>query len=155
MLQLLFGWLDYHLYEFEVEGRRFALLDEEDEPEPISEDAMSTTLHDLQLRKGSTLTYTYDFGDSWEHDIIVEKVRSGTKARADLLPALLDGGRAGPPEDAGGTPGYERLIEALRDPADPEHEDYRRWAGGDYDPERFDPWLANRMLMLVAAWGAI
>lgn len=155
VIQLLFGWLDYHLYEFEIAGRRFSMPDTEEEPEMASEDATRSTLHDLELQKGAHLTYTYDFGDAWEHEIIVERALAGTSAPADALPALLDGARAGPLEDAGGVSGYARLIEALRDPADPEHEEYRTWVGADYDPERFDPWLANRMLVLVAAWDAI
>ena len=155
VVQLLFGWQDYHLYEFEAAGRRFATPDDEGWDEIPSEDATQTTLHDLELRTGAELRYTYDFGDSWEHEIVVERLVSPSGASDEALPMLLGGARAGPPEDAGGSSGYARLVEALRDPGDPEHGEYRTWAGEDYDPERFDPWLANRMLVLAAAWGAV
>jgi hypothetical protein len=155
VFQLLFGWQDYHLYEFEVAGRRFSTPDDDRWDEIPSEDATRATLHDLTLQAGAEFLYTYDFGDSWEHEIVVERLVSAAGAPDEALPMLLGGARAGPPEDAGGPSGYARLVEALRDPDDPEHQEYRTWAGEDYEPGRFDPWLANRMLMLAAAWGAL
>jgi Plasmid pRiA4b ORF-3-like protein len=63
-----------------------------------------------------------------------------------VSPLVLAGARAFPPEDSGGVWGYQRLIEALSDPADPEHDEYREWAGEDFDPERFDREAANERL---------
>lgn len=103
----------------------------------------------------------YDFGDDWAHDVTVEQIVAarGGGDEGEALPMVLDGARAGPPEDAGGASGYARLLAVLRDPDDPEHEDMKAWAalwgGAAYDPERFDPWTANHTLLLVAAWGAL
>jgi hypothetical protein len=153
VIQLLFGWLDYHLYSFEVGERRFEapLSDAEDE------DATAIRLRDLQLSKGARFTYTYDFGDNWVHQIAVEDVYIITPMDEDderLLPMLYRGERAAPPEDCGGPGGYAEMLEALRDPHHPEHGHYRLWAG-DHDPERFDLRMARNNLTLAGAWGAI
>lgn len=153
VIQLLFGWQDYHLYEFRVGERRFEEPDEEAE----GEDSTATLLRDLKLTRGARFTYTYDFGDNWVHEIAVEDLHIVTPMDDDddrLLPKLYGGERAGPHEDSGGPGGYQEMVEALRDPHHPEHAMYRRWAG-DYDPERFDIWMAGNTLMLAAAWGAI
>lgn len=154
VIQLLFGWLDYHLYEFRAGERRF----EEPGEEAGGEDSTATLLRDLRLAAGARFTYTYDFGDDWVHEIIVQDVYMFTPMDEEderLLPALMGGGRAGPHEDSGGPSGYQRMTEALRDRRHPEHQAYRRWAGPDYDPERFDAWMARNNLALAAAWDAI
>lgn len=151
VLQMVFGWLDYHLYVYRVGSRSFEAPD----PEAEGEDATAVTLGRLGLRKGMRLEYTYDFGDNWIHDIEVEDVFPGETDGEGYLPALLDGERAGPHEDSGGPFRYGERLEAFRDPNHPQHEELRAWAGEHYDPERFDPWLANQNLLLAAAWGAI
>lgn len=153
VIQLLFGWLDYHLYSFEVGERRFEAPLEEAE----DEDATAIRLRDLQLGKDTRFTYTYDFGDDWVLQIVVEDVYTITPMDEDderLLPMLYGGERAAPPEDCGGPGGYASMLEALRDPRHPEHGNYRLW-GGDHDPERFDLRMARNTLTLAAAWGAI
>jgi Plasmid pRiA4b ORF-3-like protein len=153
VIQLLFGWLDYHLYRFRVGERRF----EAPGPEAEGEDSTAVRLRDLALEAGARFTYTYDFGDDWRHEIVVEDAYPVTLPEEDGgLPrlALLGGERAGPHEDSGGPPGYQRMVDALRDPEHPQHQDYRRWASW-YDPDRFDRWMAANNLTLAAAWGAI
>lgn len=151
IIQLLFGWLDYHLYAFEAGERRFEKPDEEAE----GEDSTAVRLRDLMLSKGARFTYTYDFGDDWLHKIVVKDVHTSTHLDDEpSLPLLLGGKRAGPHEDSGGPYGYQRMVEALRDRKHPEHKKYRGWAG-DYDPERFDIWMARNNLVLAAAWGSL
>jgi hypothetical protein len=153
IIQLLFGWLDYHLYLFRVGERRFEAPDEEAD----GEDSTAIRIGDLALSNGARFTYTYDFGDDWIHEIVVEDVFPFAPTDEDderLLPLLMAGERAGPHEDSGGPSGYQHLIEALRDRSNPEHKLYRQWAG-DYDPERFDVCMARNNLTLTAAWGAI
>jgi hypothetical protein len=150
VIQLAFGWLDYHLYRFEVNDRCF------EEPLEDAEDEASTAVHlrDLALGTGSRLTYTYDFGDDWVHEIVVEGVYMALPVDQPSIPVLYGGERAGPPEDCGGPYSYPDMLQALGDPDHPEHESYRLWAG-DYDPERFDVRTARNNLTLAAAWGAI
>jgi hypothetical protein len=73
--------------------------------------------------------YEYDFGHSWHHDIVIEqRCRAGTGT-----PHLVDGAGACPPEDCGGSGGFERLLEVLADPTDEEHEgmlEWGEWVGG-------------------------
>jgi hypothetical protein len=148
---MLFGWLDYHLYEFRVGQRRFEAPGEEAE----QEDSTGTELRSLRLKAGDCFEYIYDFGDHWIHDIKVEKRSPVSEIEWGLLPALLDGERAGPHEDSGGPYSNAEVRRAFLDPKHPEHSARRDWAGKHYDPRQFDPWLANQNLILVAAWGAI
>jgi len=84
------------------------------------------------------MLYTYDFGDGWEHDIVLEKVLP-----PDPVVGLscLAGKGACPPEDCGGAWGYANLKEALADPGHEEHEDLLDWLGldsaADFDPAQF------------------
>ena len=81
-------------------------------------------------------SYEYDFGDSWEHEIIVEKILPpvvGVK-----YPVCIKGKRACPPEDVGGVWGYATFLEAMRDPHHKEHASYVEWIGGEFDSEAFN-----------------
>jgi hypothetical protein len=101
VIQFLFGWLDYHLYEFHIGEHRFEEPDEEAE----GKDSTAIHLRDLALSKDARFTYTYDFGDNWVHEIVVENLYIVTPLDEDdecLLPQLYGGERAGPPEDCGG-----------------------------------------------------
>lgn len=151
ILQLLFGWLDYHLYEFRIAERRFEAPDEEAE----HEDSTALDLRSLKLEVGARFEYIYDFGDDWVHEFILEEVFPVDGEDMDVFPRLLGGERAGPHEDSGGPGRYQEMVEALRNRRHPEHREFRAWLEPTYDPERFDPWLANQNLILAAAWGAI
>lgn len=85
---------------------------------------------------GTTVVYEYDFGDGWEHELVFE-------GKAVRYPQCVEGARACPPEDYGGPPGFEEFLEAIADPEHPEHEDTLKWAGGCYNPERFDSGLVR------------
>lgn len=91
-------------------------------------------------RVGDAMAYTYDFGDGWEHVLVVE---AATVAEPTArYPRCVAGAGACPPEDCGGIPGYENLRGILADPSDPEHEDMLEWLGigsaAEFDPARFD-----------------
>ena len=125
-------WWDYHLYEFAVGGKKY----QETRPDAEGEDATKTRLAKLRLSVGDKFTYVYDFGDDWKHTIEVEGF---TKVNAaDSPPYVTAGERRGPPEDCGGVHGFERFLNAIKDPTDPEHEEYRTWVGENYDPDVFD-----------------
>jgi hypothetical protein len=152
VIQCAFSWLDYHLYEFRVGDRRFQRPEDESE----GESAEQTPLTALGLEAGARLTYVYDFGDDWEHEIVVEEVAPLPPADDfDWFPRILDGERAGPPEDVGGIPGYEEFLAAFKNPKHPEHGERRAWAEPGFDPQRFDLAAADHALALMCAWGAI
>jgi len=88
--------------------------------------------------------YEYDFGDSWEHELVVEQVLPPEPGAT--VPICLTGKRACPPEDVGGIWSYADFLEALRDPEHAEHEEYTEWIGGEFDPEAFDNEAVNREL---------
>jgi len=88
--------------------------------------------------------YTYDFGDDWQHEIVLEKI---LPPEADIkYPVCVTGKRACPPEDCGGFWGYDELLSIINHPEDPEYEERMEWLGGDFDPEEFDLKLINTRL---------
>ena len=96
---------------------------------------------------GDKFVYEYDFGDSWEHVILVEKIlqlETGVN-----YPICLGGKRACPPEDCGGIWGYGDLLEAIQDPTHPEHKDMLEWLGGSFNPEGFDVDIVNQRLKTI------
>lgn len=139
-IQTAMGWSNSHLHVFEIEGERYSDPDSYNDgwDDDVDEEHNThlITLEALLIRasKGYRFRYTYDFGDSWEHWVTFE----GTLPRQPKTkyPLCLDGARACPPEDCGGTPGYEQLIETLANPKHPDHRSSRQWAG-DYDPRAF------------------
>jgi len=106
---------------------------------------------DLLPRERSQARYTYDFGDNWEHKIVLEKQLAAEPGR--VYPVCVAGAGACPPEDCGGAWGYEHLREVLADPISEEHEDMLAWLGldkaTDFDPHQFDIDHVNRMLAAV------
>lgn len=135
VIQAAFGWWSYHLHEFEVGRNRYGIPDLDENWGEPPRDERRTRL-DAIASEGSSFRYTYDFGDSWEHRVLVEKILPST---ADIaVPACIDGRRACPPEDCGGTWGYRDLLEILTDPSNPEHDERREWLGREFDPELFD-----------------
>ncbi len=119
LLQAGMGWTDSHLHQFEAGQTRYGIPDPDvAADDPDLRDERSATLRDLP----ATFGYLYDFGDSWHHDI--ENLGPGGPE-----PGCVDGSGACPPEDCGGSAGYEEFREAIADPTHPEHEHQRSWAG--------------------------
>lgn len=136
VIQAAFGWWGYHLHDFEVGRTRYAVPDPDDDWGAPTKDERRTRL-DAIAKAGSKLTYTYDFGDNWRHSIVVEKVLAADATTS--VPALVDGRRAAPPEDCGGTWGYRELLDVLADPTHAERDERREWIGRPFDPDAFDP----------------
>lgn len=141
ILQTVMGWYGGHLHEFDVFGTPYGdpLLSEGD----VMDEA-SVTLGQLITGEKEKFHYLYDFGDSWEHEILIEKILPFDKGTS--YPVCVTGKRACPPEDCGGAPGYEELLEILSDPSHPEHEDRFDWLPGDFDSEKFDVESVNKRL---------
>ena len=148
VLQVAFGWEDYHMWVFETPLGRYGLPDRDLE---ISS-AAAKRLGQVAPHKTDRLGYTYDFGDDWEHIIAVEAISNPEPGIA--YPRCLTGRRACPPEDCGGIWGYGYLIEILTDPAHEEHQERLEWLGLDspsqFDPSAFDPAQANTALAGLA-----
>ena len=106
------------------------------------------TLSQLLTRAGEKIGYTYDFGDGWEHDIVLEKVLPPDTEVAD--PVCTAGKGACPPEDCGGVWGYEDLKDTLADPDAEDHKNMLEWLGldsaDDFDPKAFSIAEVNRRL---------
>ncbi len=138
-IQIAMGWTDTHLHSFEAKGVRYGVPD----PDwPTGERREATArLHEVVPGAGARLRYTYDFGDNWRHDIVVEALGEPV-SRA----SCLAGRRACPPEDCGGAWGYADLRAALTDPTHPGHEHYAEWLGMPFDANAFDLQLTGKML---------
>jgi hypothetical protein len=95
----------------------------------------------------SKFIYEYDFGDGWDHQIVLEKilaVEPGTK-----YPCCLKGQRNCPPEDIGGIWSYQKFLAVLQDKNHPEHAkslEQLEWLGGSFDPEEFNLAEINKIL---------
>ena len=142
VIQQTMGWTDSHLHQFIANNVFYGIPDDDFGME--MEDEAKYKLSDLLKKEKDTLIYEYDFGDSWEHKILLEKILPFDGKTA--LPVCIKGKRACPPEDCGGIWGYEDLLEAISNPNHPEHEDMLEWLGGEFDPEEFDLEQINKDL---------
>jgi hypothetical protein len=153
VIQAAMGWTNSHLHMFIHPTGHYGAPD----PDLPLHDERKATLNDLAVRDGDAFGYEYDLGDSWDHEVLLEKLVPAEPG--GRYPVCLDGAGACPPEDCGGTGGYEELIDTLADPNHPDHQDMLRWLGVekgvDFDPARFDPAAANRRLdaVVLAATG--
>lgn len=151
-IQLVFGWLDYHLFEFQIGDRKFEAPDSEAD----GERADLVRLRDLDLSSKSSFLYLYDMGDYWEHDIGVRSIVAESAAESpDVCAYLIGGSRAAPPEDVGGPPGYEQALSAFAQRTRGDAVDLIEWLGPGFDPELFDLRAGNHALVLATAWGVI
>lgn len=146
MIQGAMGWQNYHLHAFWVGDVAYG-TDPEDELG--YRDETKARLGDV-ADVGDRIGYQYDFGDDWEHELLIEARAEAEAGRT--YPVCLEGEGACPPEDCGGSPGYQRLKEILADPSDEEHDELKIWTesqvSGVFDPARFDLVVANaRMIM--------
>jgi pRiA4b ORF-3-like protein len=139
-IQKAMGWTNSHLHEFEIGKQLYG------EPELLAEnfedvahiDSTTTRLSDI-IPEGCRrfrFFYEYDFGDSWRHEILFEKKIAAEAGQK--YPRCVDGARACPPEDAGGTWGYAQLVKAIQN-KNKQHDVMLEWVGDSFDPEAFDP----------------
>jgi len=141
-LQVVMGWTQSHLHEFAHGRDRYGIPDE-DFPSDTKDEADYRLDQILKLEKDK-LHYVYDFGDGWEHEVMLEKILPFETSA--VLPVCLKGNRACPPEDVGGIPGYEMFLETISDPSHPEYNDMLEWIGGNFDSEHFDLAQVNDLL---------
>ena len=148
ILQIVMGWTDSHMHGFRVpepgqRGARRRLL-------PVESTEEKTTRLASVLRRPKYWTvYEYDFGDGWEHKIVLEGIVP--RSSGAHYPMVLAGRGACPPEDVGGLPGYLHFLEAIKDPKHPDHNDMVEWRGELFDPAAFDVQAVNRAFH--GGWG--
>ncbi len=140
VIQIVMGWEGGHLHAFDIAGTSYGRTDVDRVNEWESDQIELRQLISNQTLKFS---YAYDFGDDWQHEILVEKV---LPYDLDIsYPLCLQGQRACPPEDCGGVWGYTELLEVLQDPQNPEYKERLEWAG-PLDPEAFNLDTVNQEL---------
>lgn len=142
VIQIVMGWQNCHLYSFEAGDTTYC------DPSLCEDmelaDGRRIRLSHLVKQGHERFDYVYDFGDFWEHTVEVE---STFQPEEDAeFPICLDGAASSPPEDVGGSMGYEEFLRVINDPEDSEHEQYLDWCGDWFDPEAFDLELVNRVL---------
>lgn len=142
-LQIAFGWTNSHLHSFRFAGAEYTNAREElDELKMLP--VRGQTLASVLGATEQEFHYLYDWGDGWDHRVVIEHI--GKPREGWSYPLCTGGAHACPPEDVGGTGGYEEFLEAIRHPRHEEHERYLIWAGGVFDPEGFDVNSVNRAL---------
>ena len=146
VLQTVMGWYDEHMHEFRAGQNRFGRSEPKDPGMrmPGVESESTTTLSAVLRKAGARMTYTYDFGDSWEHGIVLEKQLAADPHTT--YPLCTDGQLACPPEDCGGIHGYYALLHARTNPKHPRHEELCDWIGDRFNPEAFSVDKVNRLL---------
>ena len=145
-IQSAFAWTDTHLHEFRPWGQRDGtprfgmLLDDFDDNPPLP--GWEHRVADVLTRANPRIEYEYDFGDGWEHTVVLEEILEA--AAGKKYPRCTAGERSAPPDDCGGPGGYESLLESLANPEDPDYKSSHIWASsqkgqrGKFDPEAFD-----------------
>ena len=150
ILQIAMGWVNYHLFNFRYHDYYLELPNEEDEMNKNFSrfqkvDPRTITLKEFFISLKSKIIYTYDFGDSWEHEIELQKVIEPDASM--ILPLCIKGKHACPQEDCGSIPGYYNLIEIMKKPKHREYKEYVDWLGGEpYDMTAFDINFVNEEL---------
>lgn len=136
------GWLDCHLHQFEMnhsieKGKEYLGIPDDD---CFLDDVQTLPSWEYKVRDylviNQQFTYEYDFGDCWMH--LIEYEGEQKKQPGKKYPLCLEGERACPPEDVGGTSGYEEFIETITNPHHPDNQALLQWAGGKYNPNIFD-----------------
>lgn len=138
IIQLVLGWEDYHLHEFEIGEERYGLPEQWESGWDDGEVSNSRKVKLSQLVEEGVkkFRYQYDMGDSWEHTITVEKPQPSEPGVK--YPRCIAGERAGPPEDCGGAWGYGDFVDAIQNPKHERHDELLEWVGGEFDPEAFN-----------------
>ena len=137
IIQVMMLWENAHMFEFVVGDQVYG----EPNPRDTAWDrkvlqAKSIRLKSLVDRGVDRFLYVYDFGDNWQNHVVLDGVRQGDD-NTDY-PAFVGGSRRAPPEDVGGTGGFEAFLASVTDPRHEDHDRMLEWCGGSFDPEDID-----------------
>ena len=138
IIQIAMGWTNSHLHQFPMGNKRFGSIDPDFDMDwdDDLQDEEKISIKKLLTKKGDTLGYEYDFGDSWRHKITLEAVLPFEPSQK--LPCCIKGKRGCPPEDIGGPWRYGEFLQQWADDSDSECEELREWVGDHFQPEKFD-----------------
>lgn len=142
VILLAFGWEAKHLYGYDIGGKEYGLPDETDEKEII--DQAKVHLDELASDALRNFVFTYDYGDNWEHEIELKDVKDADDKIQ--YPICIAGERNAPPENCGGTTGYEDVIAALKAKKPSKAQKERLMGLGKYDPEAINIKKINKEL---------
>jgi hypothetical protein len=147
-IQTAMGWTNSHLHHFRINDRLYGdpVLMAENMEEMRYKNSTKTMLSDIvpQGDERFRFLYEYDFGDSWEHEVVFEKRHKAETGRK--YPLCLKGARACPPEDVGGVWGYVDFVQAIQNEDHEQHEELLGWVGRRFDPEDFNPDAATKSM---------
>jgi hypothetical protein len=129
------GWDNSHLHHFS-KNRLFSFPAYEDGFSEPDFDYYATKISDLLEKTNQRCRYEYDFGDSWLHEIVLEKILPIDQSL--IYPICIKGKMNGPVEDCGGVYGYQHLQEVFANPRHKEFKSMAEWLGGIWDFEYFD-----------------
>jgi hypothetical protein len=158
IIQTVFDWQNYHLHMFEVKkaGAKTKNIVMDDDPETL--EWLDSDRYDLLQERFVTLEdilpdheeviYEYDFGDSWMHKIILEKVIKSNSFRA----LFIEGKGERPPEDVGGTYGYHEYKRVMANPDDPEYESMKIWSESQKERDFSCEQINDRLKHVVSAY---
>jgi hypothetical protein len=141
VLQVAMGWFNSHLHQYRV-GSSYIGIPDQDIDIDVTDEQM-VYLQDIISNVKDNFVYEYDFGDGWEHKIVLEKKLPLDSSES---PVVIKGKKACPPEDCGGIWGYSDFLAAIQDPKHEEHEEMLEWVGGEFDPDEFDMNFINKKL---------
>ena len=148
IIQIIMGWKNYHLYEFNIEGYRIGVLDENETGYGSDRllDSNAVTLKDVIANQDS-FEYLYDFGNNWKHQIEIENF---LKIDPTIIyPICIDGRLNCPPEDCGGIHFFYHCMDVLKDKKSQEHKQIVEWFPKNFDEEKFEKEKINRRLKTV------
>jgi len=132
VLQDVMGWQNYHLYRFKIGKKEYSTPDPDNDFYVLDfKNSYQARLSTLIKEKDSIFLYEYDFGDGWEHQLLVEDiiVRDPEKR----YPICIAGENASPHEDSGGPYGYMEMLEIIKNPYHEEFHSTRTWLGKKFD----------------------
>lgn len=143
IIQIVMGWGNSHLYQFVFENNSYI-----GNPEFLEDD---DTVDDKKIKLSAIfdkpktkILYEYDFGDGWQHNVVLEKILE--KDPEQQYPVCLKGFLNCPPEDAGGIYNFYELLEILKDRKNPDYEETKEWLGENFDKDHFNLKFVNEYL---------
>ena len=150
-IQAAMGWTNSHLYELRAGDVGWSTpypdANWADDFLDASKARLGDVLEDIGTKK---LVYLYDFGDGWEHTIMIERLADPEPGM--LYPRLTGVNGRCPPEDCGGPWGYAELLAAIKDPKHERHSELTEWIGDDFDPDADASELTAQVASLAKSW---